>query len=485
MSSTIRDFHLSPDISSITKSAKDSIFGDSAKINYIINGGYVEKYYYRSSSKEDGSQEPSPKTFKLRRSGSTFRSGKEGVSSRNSENIKTSSEKQKSFKKTNRIIKKMYDRNFGYSTPFIDSSLKPFINRVPSNPVRGSKIKIPTSDIRISDSETVKRYCSDSRRLSSNTTKVWVSAGIRAAYDLGIFTPDSRKRKKPVQIRQCINGVIKNTNSGFPKFEKKNSHPAIRDAYNWLVRVMKNPNFFNVVQKNLTFRYVEGKIPDDLMANPAYIFHRFQAVMTEDMVDFVMKIRQVWCVPFRIVALEYRYFYPFLKAAKHHAMNTPRPVYGTGMRAFEISRLLVSPLRNMLQGKPNEFIYSMDYSKFDQTIPVWAIDIFFSIIQSQISFTTERDLKVFKNLRLYIKHTPFVHEGKIFFQKRGMCSGSLITNLFDTWWNLTIWYFVEILERNFDQETLERLRLQIDLIEKLDYSDAMLESIDIVPPKVF
>jgi hypothetical protein len=81
----------------------------------------------------------------------------------------------------------------------------------------------------------------------------------------------------------------------------------------------------------------------------------------------------------------------------------------------------------------------MDYSKFDSTIPPFAIDSFFLIMEENLKLSpVER--KAFHLLRFYVKYTPTVWKGKLYFLSRGIASGLLITNVFDSWWNLTLWH---------------------------------------------
>jgi hypothetical protein len=83
-------------------------------------------------------------------------------------------------------------------------------------------------------------------------------------------------------------------------------------------------------------------------------------------------------------------------------------------------------------------LYSMDYSKYDRTIPDFAIDMFFSICRDEL-ILDETDKRLYNMLRYYTKYSPIGYNGELYFKRRGISSGSLLTNLLDSWWNLTLW----------------------------------------------
>jgi hypothetical protein len=101
-------------------------------------------------------------------------------------------------------------------------------------------------------------------------------------------------------------------------------------------------------------------------------------------------------------------------------------------------------------------MYSLDYSKFDSTIPDFAIDIFFSICRRQINLSPKQS-KTYELLRFYTKRSPFQYCGGYGFQKRGISSGSLITSTFDSWWNLTLWYLARTIS-NVNDDNIHSVR---------------------------
>lgn len=173
------------------------------------------------------------------------------------------------------------------------------------------------------------------------------------------------------------------------------------------------------------------------MRNYLVILHRFQISESENMGADV-KIRQVWCTPMRIIALENMYFRNLLSRVSDFNSRVINPVYTSGFRNVEISELMVRRLRNRIGSSKNCALFSMDYSKYDRTIPDFAIDLFFSVCRHEMSLN-ENEFKMLNLLRYYIKYSPIIYKSELFFKRRGISSGSLLTNLFDSFWNLTIW----------------------------------------------
>lgn len=168
---------------------------------------------------------------------------------------------------------------------------------------------------------------------------------------------------------------------------------------------------------------------------PAHIFYRTQPSIDEEGNSIEIKLRQVWGLPQRVIALEYYMFCNIIQRVHNSNKYGGNTIYSSGLTNYEISQCIINKLRN--KSGLGE-IYSMDYSKYDRTIPDFAIDLFFSICKEEL-ILTDKEEKILNILRFYLKHTPFCYDGKFFIQNKGMPSGSYLTNLLDTWWNLTLW----------------------------------------------
>jgi hypothetical protein len=195
-----------------------------------------------------------------------------------------------------------------------------------------------------------------------------------------------------------------------------------------------------------------------LLELPTTLFYRVQPAIDELNCIVNIKIRQVWGIPQRIVALEYYFFHSILERVYKNNRFGQQTFYSSGLTNFEISRRIVRKFVNKLGNQSNvDSVYSMDYSKFDRTIPNEAIDLFYAIARSQLSLTSKEE-KAYNMLRFYIKYTPFVWKKYLYVCLRGIPSGSYLTNLIDTWWNFTLW----ILSYNMSLYYKKRLREFVD-----------------------
>jgi hypothetical protein len=200
-----------------------------------------------------------------------------------------------------------------------------------------------------------------------------------------------------------------------------------------------------LISKNPSFLLDSGL--DHLLNLPELIFHRFQAVYDDVSNICVEKSRLVWCVPYTVVSLENIFFGKLIDSTKSKSINSEEVLYPISLTNFQIGQRSVSTLRKKFRilGNKNFKIYSLDFKKFDSTVPNWTKDMFFSIMRACIDLTPKQN-KVYDYLRFYVKHTPFVSKEGINFKNKGISSGLLITNLFDTWLNLTIFYFVDVVK---------------------------------------
>jgi hypothetical protein len=293
-----------------------------------------------------------------------------------------------------------------------------------------------------STSECIDYYTTRSRQLSIAQRRVIGLSGLQAARSLSIVSESDGRRyspsSRPDRIKDCVEGTAKNTNSGFPFFKRKNSTLCIEDTKIWIKNIFNNPNYYSIMK-------------NPLIEMPTTLFYRVQPSVKEEEETVEVKIRQVWGIPQRIVALEYYFFKDILSSVYENNIFGNNPVYSSGLTNYEISLRIINRLRNLKSNSAgNKDLYSMDYSKFDRTIPNYAIDTFYAICRESLDLS-EKDDKIYNMLRFYIKHTPFIHDDKLFVSQRGIPSGSYITNLIDTWWNLTLWNLSYNLSHHYKQ----------------------------------
>jgi hypothetical protein len=338
--------------------------------------------------------------------------------------------------------------NMSYTDPWIDDKLWTRISRTNGDSLPRGNLSIRGETVQDSDAKSVQQYTSDNRCISISERKILTRAAFYAARHLGAVKADKFYGFRTSSVEEAVDVISKNTNAGFPTFLKKNSPDAINYTRTWLLNLFHNkPNFAEIPIDHPVTLHTTDNIAQALSL-PSVIFHRFQiSSLSDDVEEWTVKIRQVWCIPCVIVGMEQMIFGDVLESVKKHKFSSGPKVYSTGMTNEEISKLLVSRLRNLCGNSESMKLYSFDYSKFDRTIPSYAFDLFFSILRNEIKLG-EVHKKIFNLLRLYLKYTPFYHNGSFTLQTKGMPSGSLLTNFFDTWWNLTLWYLCTILKED-------------------------------------
>lgn len=394
---------------------------------------------------------------------------RKGYSEENSNFIKNS-------KNVVRNIKERYKNNSFCNIPWIDSSLWNQISSVsnedlPSSIVCGevrftegdeinqrseTKRKLFNSEVRSSDYSSIQRYISNSRKLPVSKIRDFGLAGINAALALKLV---SRNRDNDYDYRRSVTHSVKstakNTNSGWPLFKKKNDPVCIADTSKWLSDFLKNPTYYSLHRNSMVENYTS-------------LFHRVQPSVDENVCS--AKIRQVWCVPQRIIALEHYFFSGILEDVMNNNKNGVNPIYSSGLTNQEISNSLVSRMRRRFGTARNKKIYSLDYSKYDSSIPNFAIDLFFAIVKDYLNLT-EKEGKAFECLRSYTRNTPLSYGNNLYIKAKGVMSGTYITNVFDTWFNLVLWNLSQNTHANLDE-----IPEHVDFIEFIEFKESSLGS---------
>lgn len=322
-----------------------------------------------------------------------------------------------------------FDFNFSDGSYWFDTNLWDAINS-------GNKAAMPKlpgittpEKVKVSDGACIQKYTKVCKRLSRASITRWTASSREVAKTCGLTSSNGEIYFKTSGIDESINNTIKDSNSGFPYFRNKRVDVVIDDARNWLTRLINKPNrysFFNNI----------------LMKNPQVFFHRYQPVVDDDTKLLEVKIRQVWCVPMRIVSLENYFFRNILDFVSSYNSNNKIPFMSSGFRNSEISDKIIRRMRFELGMDTSKDVFSLDYSKFDRSIPDIFIDIFYHTIKEHLVLSINESF-IFDMLRFYAKYGTLAYGGKIYIKEGGVSSGLLVTNFIDSWINLMIIKFCE------------------------------------------
>lgn len=338
-----------------------------------------------------------------------------------------------------------------YRRPYSHLGLR---TRISSN--SGGSLPLPTNflstkEIQSADSATITNYLASSGSIRKCCFTVLAKCSQMAIWSLGIFKNFEERTYSCKPIALSVHELSKSTNAGTDTMGQKNDPDVQRRVISQVSEVFKKPTSFKLFKNNeKLFSISMLKRLYDL---PEVIFHRFQATYDRKTHSDVEKSRIVWCVPYTIVAIENIFFGNIIESTKMKALTSEEVIYPIGLTNYQIGQKSVRTLRDLFRRIENKRykIYSLDFSKFDSTIPNWVKDLFFAVIEPLLDLNPNYK-KVYDYLRLYIKYTPFVHGKNISYKRKGISSGLLITNLFDSYWNLTIHYFVQVLKEFFPEE---------------------------------
>lgn len=346
--------------------------------------------------------------------------------------------------------KKYVDTSNRYQRPYIHMGLWSRIRRNSGGSLPKEVDLIGTSEIADTDRLSVKSYVTGSRGIRKCCLTVFTRCAQSAARSIGLFKGTEKRPYSCQSAKLSVKTLAKNTHAGTDTLGKKNNTSVQERVLKQVIDIMKRPTSYKVIGKN-PIRLDKSLF--NMFDLPELVFHRFQAIYDEVTDRCLEKSRVVWCVPYTIVALENMFFGNLINSSKSKSLLSDESIYPIGLTNYQIGKKSVSSLRNKFKviGKGRYNIYSLDFSKFDSSIPNWTKDLFFALVRPYIDMN-ERQSKVFDYLRVYIKHTPFVYKNnKLFHKMKGISSGLLITNLFDSWWNLTIHYFVHILKELYTE----------------------------------
>lgn len=311
-------------------------------------------------------------------------------------------------------------------------------------------ITAKSEQIQSGDRDAIESYTTPSRGVRKCFITVFTASAKIAGRSLGFFKDYSQCPYRCKSTVLSVKELSKNTHAGTDTLGKKND-PKVQER---VIRQVKDlfgkPNSKKIITKNTAY-VLDYDIAEKLYSLPELIFHRFQAVYDKVSDNCIEKSRIVWCVPYTIVALERIFFGELIDNVKNHSLRYDRTIYPIGLTNYQIGKKCVQTLRDTFSIGPHGLaIYSLDFSKFDSTVPQWSKDVFFSMLKPLIEMDSAQS-KVYDYLRIYVKYTPFVYKNELIIKQKGISSGLLITNLFDSWLNLTIHNFVHIIQSHYPE----------------------------------
>lgn len=216
---------------------------------------------------------------------------------------------------------------------------------------------------------------------------------------------------RPRSPRESAESFPSKSNSGYPLFGKKGDETVRDKTVEWVQSFLNRPVLFH------------------LLTQPTACFHRFQ-YKVDDAGNIDKKIRQVWALPFNILTLQGCLFRDLVEHCTSYARENGNYITPWGLKGNpEISDVVITRFRFMQKSLRCRLI-SLDVQSFDQSVPTWLYPLFFSGISSVLP---KDKFQLTKLLMAYETFTPYVlRTGDLRFQRRGIPSGSLLTQLFGT-----------------------------------------------------
>lgn len=347
------------------------------------------------------------------------------------------------FKEWESEIKRNYLISGDYFDPFISDLISQRMASEKVGAFRSRYSGFTKQAVAESDIKSIRNYTGSVNIPSREVQQILVDGAILSLKEIlrnGSSVDVENVRFKPLSFTEALQYLTKNTSAGAPTFLKKKSEDAIRAVKQKWKEFYYNPELKKILSKYPN-AYDSGSydfLLSEFCSDFQVIFHRTQVSIKEG-IYAGQKLRQVWCVPFFIVCLECIFFKPLLDFALNNADVAESPIFCSGINAGKLSNVI----RNMRTiskeaefGGKNKF-YQSDYSKFDSTVPVFFYDVFFDACEQLIEMSPRMKI-IFSLLRQYMKRSPFVYKGNMFYKTRGLSSGSYVTNFFGTWVNLTL-----------------------------------------------
>jgi hypothetical protein len=300
------------------------------------------------------------------------------------------------------------------------------------------------------DRNAIESYLTPSGSVRKCFITVFTACAKKSGASLGFFKDYSECPYSCQSTVLSVKELSKPTHAGTDTLGKKNDPKVQKRVIAQLKDILGKPTSKKIITKNLS-QVLDEKVLSKLYSLPELIFHRFQAVYDSDLDSCTEKSRIVWCVPYVIVALERIFLGQLIDNVKIFSKQKSYTYYPIGLTNYEIGKRAVGTMRDLFYVEPEgKKIYSLDFSKFDSTVPQWSKDVFFSLVKPLINMSSNEQ-KVFDYLRIYVKYTPFIYKDNVIIKQKGISSGLLITNLFDSWLNLTIHHFVRMIQVEYPE----------------------------------
>lgn len=340
------------------------------------------------------------------------------------------------------------------SLPYLKIMEKKFSFQFPNN------IKVTKDDIITQDKISLTTFSIPDFNLSKfNFDRLIKSKGIvDELMGFNDFVSDK------ISIESSIESFPNSTSSAYPYYKKK-SDDKVR-----------------LKTKLLAEDYFNNPTKDKILKQPCTVFHRFQYKnktinnkfyphdkIPKKGLDFPIekKIRQVWALPFLVHTIEGVLLRDCINKLSKYQSTQRFPVFTSGRSLFDISTSVIQHTRNHCKNT-NSSISSIDVSSYDQNIPSYFWSFFNVSLKKIIS---RSDYKILDDLTHYWCYTPYIYNTPrkglksipIYNQMRGTPSGSLITNLFNTYVNLFVNVYA-ILERNNDYICIHSIRRSLTVL---------------------
>uniref|UniRef100_A0A2V0RJ68 RdRp n=1 Tax=viral metagenome TaxID=1070528 RepID=A0A2V0RJ68_9ZZZZ len=309
---------------------------------------------------------------------------------------------------------------------------KPFVDLIENS----LNVKFPENlaftpeEVRKRDIDQIAAYQTDYDALSNINFDYFLIACLEAYKSLGL---DRQDVFHLTSVEQSASSYIKSTSAGYPTFRKKGSQSAIKDATSFTNSFISSPS-----------------LPKIMRGCPCAVFHRYQynipvsetpksttpvyskEIIQEGLSNIIKKSRQVWGESFRYLTLSAVYFRSFVDETTiwNRQQEVPTTTYGLTKR--EISERIISRLRSSKRD-----IISVDFSKFDSTVPRIFHLMFYALHLAHHSYMLCP--KIVSLIVVHSIRTPFCYgSSELKFHERGIASGELLTSLFGSFVNKAI-----------------------------------------------
>lgn len=233
---------------------------------------------------------------------------------------------------------------------------------------------------------------------------------------------DVETKIDPVSLREACDGLPQSTSPGLPFI---NTHPGLKKG--------------DVIDKyfrsfdNYWSRVGQGKVVSPLPHCAGFARSHISDPTKN-------KVRLIWAVPILVVSAEARFGLPLTQLFTSQTLghNT-----GFGMEMMKGGMAWVDRQVRQASLKYGSLKYLMtDYTRFDSTIPAWLIRDIFNIIKTKFNLTPSDDLIFSKLIKYFINTTVVNMDGRCMQKDHGVPSGSMFTNLIDTFCNMIITWTV-------------------------------------------